>query len=722
MADTSSGCSQVLGILLLLTATLTNADLSLVTTEGEFVISFDGNEVFHHTIVDPIIWVGYGSTNFTESLGNFEVEDEVLTKVPLVQFEVADNSPDLITLHLQPAESDTVDITLVVKVDLQADDSPSVLMHTEYSIDNNTFNRMWVRFSAEQDEQVWGGGEQYTYLNLRGHYFPIWTSEQGVGRDGGIIANISDLDGGAGGHYYTTYWPQASFLSSRRYSIIISSYSYMVLNFTEEARHEVYIHSLLFDSTMVWGSSLLKTVQVVTTRLGPQPLLPDWILTGTCLAQQRGTQEMLYYYELAKTAGVNVTSLWIQDWSGTTETFFGHRVYWNWRWNQTYYPDLNVAIQDLLEEGVRVMAYINPHLIEGSDMFLEAASLGYLMRDADGQPYRQDFGGFLAGTIDLFNSEAKDWYRDEMIRNMVELGLGGWMADFGEYTPLDMFTSDPLHDLEAEERHNQLPVQWASCNREVLEASGQLGHVVPFMRSGGLGSSKYQVLAWAGDQNVDWSLGDGVASTVIAALNLGMSGMGITHFDIGGYTTMPPLMVRSKELFLRAAEYAVFTPVMRTHEGNKPEANHQYYSDDDTLFQFARLTQIHSRLLPYTRSLIQELSTAGTPVQRPLFLDFEEDVGSWDIMYQYLYGPDLLVAPVIHKGQETQTVYLPGGGSGWVYFWEVTEEAVVGPVTVTVPVPMGYPAVYYRKDSPWQPLFQEIAQEFGLATEGTPVL
>ncbi|KAK8733716.1 hypothetical protein OTU49_006446, partial [Cherax quadricarinatus] len=222
MADTSSGCSQVLGILLLLTATLTNADLSLVTTEGEFVISFDGNEVFHHTIVDPIIWVGYGSTNFTESLGNFEVEDEVLTKVPLVQFEVADNSPDLITLHLQPAESDTVDITLVVKVDSQADDSPSVLMHTEYSIDNNTFNRIWVRFSAEQDEQVWGGGEQYTYLNLRGHYFPIWTSEQGVGRDGGIIANISDLDGGAGGHYYTTYWPQASFLSSRRYSIIIS--------------------------------------------------------------------------------------------------------------------------------------------------------------------------------------------------------------------------------------------------------------------------------------------------------------------------------------------------------------------------------------------------------------------------------------------------------------------------------------------------------------------
>ncbi|ROT73645.1 alpha-xylosidase, partial [Penaeus vannamei] len=100
-----------------------------------------------------------------------------------------------------------------------------------------------------------------------------------------------------------------------------------------------------------------------------------------------------------------------------------------------------------------------------------------------------------------------------------------------------------------------------------------------------------------------------------------------------------------------SAEYAVFTPVMRTHEGNKPASNHQFYSDEDTLNQFARLTQMHARLAPYTRTLVDACFDEGIPAQAPLFLYFEDDLGSWDIEYQYMYGPDLLVAPVIHKGQ-----------------------------------------------------------------------
>nr|XP_045584154.1 sulfoquinovosidase-like [Procambarus clarkii]XP_045584155.1 sulfoquinovosidase-like [Procambarus clarkii]XP_045584156.1 sulfoquinovosidase-like [Procambarus clarkii]XP_045584157.1 sulfoquinovosidase-like [Procambarus clarkii] len=713
MVVRASGRSGVLVCLVLLTAGPTAADLSLLTSEEGFVVSVDGTELFNHTSEDPIIWVGYGHTNFTEHQGNFKVEEDLLLKLPLQNFQVISNTPDRIELVLQSAEDAalTVDFSLTKGSETEEYSVVRLSAQAVYPSDS-LYNRLWVRLSTDEEERVWGAGEQYSYLNLRGHYFPIWTTEQGVGRDG-IIANISDLDGGAGGHYYTTYYPQASFLSSKRYSMLIQDHRYLVLDFTDPTRHEVFLHSDRLEASTVWGSSLLGTVQAVTTILGTQPPLPEWIINGACLGLQHGTQQMLYYYDMAKSAGVVVSALWVQDWSGTTETAFGHRVYWNWRWNQTYYPDLDLTIQTLLEDGVRVMTYINPHLIEGSDMFQEAATLGYLMMDGAGDPYRQDFGGFLAGTVDLLNPEAKAWYRDEMVKNMVDLGLAGWMADFGEYTRPDMFSANPAHDLEA--RHNLLPVEWASCNREVLEASGQLGQVVPFMRSGGLGASGYQVLAWAGDQNVDWSLGDGVATTIVAALSLALSGMGVTHFDIGGYTAMPPVLERSKELFLRSAEYAVFTPVMRTHEGNKPEANHQFYSDEDTLKQFARLSQIHSKLLPYTRELLQELYTTGTPVQRPLFLDFEGDSGSWDIQYQYLYGPDLLVAPVIHKNQETQTVYLPGGETGWTYLWGT--ETVQGPVTVTIPSPLGYPAVYYRQNSSWISLFQEINQEFGLESK-----
>ncbi|XP_071524463.1 sulfoquinovosidase-like [Panulirus ornatus] len=708
MAETKVRSLGTFLLLLFLTATLTTAELSLVYNEDGFFISVYGREVFRHTEDDPIIWIGHGRSNFSEQHGNFEIEDEVLVRRPLQRYEEISDLPDYIHLAFSSSEDSSLTVELAIR------ETPGTGGHSLVNLStytNTTYSRMWVRLSAEEAERVWGAGEQYTYLNLRGHAFPIWTSEQGVGRDGGIISNISDIDGGAGGEYYTTYWPQASFLSSKRYSLLILDHNYLVLNFTEATRHEVYLHSNTFQAILVVGPSLLKTVQAVTTSLGTQPLLPDWIITGATLGVQRGTEEMMAHYEQAKEAGVNVSALWIQDWSGTTETIFGHRVYWNWRWNQTFYPDLDTTIQELSEDDVRVMVYINPHLIDSGDMFEAAAILGFLMTDADGEVFRQDFGGFMAGTVDLLNPEARTWYREEMIRNMVEMGLGGWMADFGEYTRMDMFSANTEHSGEV--RHNLLPVEWAKCNREVLEFTGQLGNVVPFMRSGGLGSSTHQILAWAGDQNVDWSLADGVASTIVAALSLGLSGMGVTHFDIGGYTTQPPVLKRSKELLLRSAEYAVFTPVMRTHEGNKPTANHQFYSDEDTLTQFARLTQIHARLLPYTRYLLEDLATTGTPVQRPLFLDFEDDAGAWDVIYQYMYGPDLLVAPIIHKDQMTQTVYLPAGESYWQHLWDHAGGVVMGPANVTVAAPLGYPAVFYRQLSPWQKLFREIRQEFG---------
>lgn len=87
-------------------------------------------------------------------------------------------------------------------------------------------------------------------------------------------------------------------------------------------------------------------------------------------------------------------------------------------------------------------------------------------------------------------------------------------------------------------------------------------------------------MSWAGDQAVDWTQSDGLKSSIIAALSLATGGMGLSHSDIGGYTTEPILnCTRSKELLLRWAEYSLFTPVMRTHEGNMPEDNHQVCKD-----------------------------------------------------------------------------------------------------------------------------------------------
>ena len=110
---------------------------------------------------------------------------------------------------------------------------------------------------------------------------------------------------------------------------------------------------------------------------------------------------------------------------------------------------------------------------------------------------------------------------------------------------------------------------WAKVNYDALVKAGKLGETVFFMRSGFTGYQKYSTAIWAGDQNVDWSLDDGLASVIPAALSLGMSGYGIHTSDIGGYTTLYG-MKRTKELFQSWTDFAIFTPIMRTHGETGP--------------------------------------------------------------------------------------------------------------------------------------------------------
>ena len=196
-------------------------------------------------------------------------------------------------------------------------------------------------------------------------------------------------------------------------------------------------------------------------------------------------------------------------------------------------------------------------------------------------------------------------------------------------------------------------------NEVAVREAGKLGEVIYWMRAGYTGSQRYSTITWAGDQFVDWSLDDGLASVIPAALSLGMSGYGLHHFDTGGYTSLFGI-TRTEELLLRYAEFAAFTPMMRTHEGNRPGDNWQYYSSDRTLREFARHSKIFHLLSNYTKVLVKENNELGIPVQRPLFMHYEADSKCYSIKYQYLYGTDLLVAPVYTEGVESWQVYLPG--------------------------------------------------------------
>ena len=292
-------------------------------------------------------------------------------------------------------------------------------------------------------------------------------------------------------------------------------------------------------------------------------------------------------------------------------------------------------------------------------LYEEAAELGHFCLTADGSIYLIDFGEFFCAMLDFTREETRDWFAEKVLgRELLDIDMGGWMADFGEYLPTDAVLSDGSDPLEM---HNRWPVLWAEVNARAVASRGKTGEVVFFMRSGFSGVQAHCPLLWAGDQSVDFTRHDGIGTVITATLSAGLVGNAYSHSDCGGYTSLLG-HVRSAELMQRWCEMAAFAPVMRSHEGNRPDENLQYDSTPELLACFAGWSRVHAHLAPYVRQLSDEAVATGLPVQRPLFLHYPDDPALFAVQDQFLYGADLLVAPVIEEGATMREVVLPGDG------------------------------------------------------------
>jgi len=661
--------------------------------EKSLVIKHKEKTVFTHSVEQPALFLGVGEANYDMYRGNFNITDYVTERLPMRHFRVEENGQSTVITFLFDGEA---------AIQMTVSETAESRLKAEFAALDKKYNRFWLRITATEEEKVYGCGEQLTYFNLRGKNFPLWSSEPGVGRNkNSYVTWLADTKDKAGGDYYNTNYPQPTFVSDKKYFCHLETTAYADFDFTNAEFHELQCWNipeyLILDSE----NSFPELVENITGLFGRQPELPDWVTNGVILGIQGGTEITLDKIKAAKEAGVEVAGAWCQDWQGIKMTSFGKRLQWDWQWNKDLYPELDKKIHQLKEQGVRFLGYINPYVLEDFPLYEEAQSKGYLATKQDGSEYVVDFGEFYCGVVDFTNPEACEWYKGVIKSNMIDFGLDGWMGDFGEYLPTDCSLSN---GVSAEIEHNKWPYRWAKVQHEAIEEAGKTDDILFFMRAGGTGIQGYCHTLWGGDQLVDWCIDDGLASVIPAALSSGLMGNGIHHSDIGGYTTLHGCK-RSKELFQRWAEMAAFTPIMRSHEGNRPGDNHQFDTDGETLAHLARMTKIFKHLKPYIKAASKENSEKGMPIQRPLFMHYEQDSESYEIKFQYLFGRDLLVAPVYNQGETVKRVYLPE--DDWVHVWS---GATFTGGWIEVDAPIGQPAVFYRKNSEQAEFLAEIAK------------
>ncbi len=524
------------------------------------------------------------------------------------------------------------------------------------------FNRLRFSFLAEDDEHIFGGGEQFTHLDIRGRRLPMLSEEQGVGRGAQPITAGANITAGAGGSDVTTYAPIPFFFTSAYRSFDSTQYAYQLWSFKGNA-YSVEIWEGALELTFNTASSFAALITAYTARTGRMSPLPDWAF-GTILGVQGGKDKVEQVLASALAAGNPVTAIWIQDWVGRRLTGFGSQLWWRWLPDEKAYPDFVRWVASLKARGVRVLGYTNPFLADEGPIFAEAKQKGYLVRNAQNQPYKIRTVGFPAYLVDLSNAEARTFLKNIIRKNILQTGMAGYMADFGEWLPWDAVMSTGERGAAW---HNRYAVEWARLNRETIREAGLERQIVFFSRSGHVGSAAHSTLFWAGDQLVTFDEFDGLASAITGMLSGGVSGLTLNHSDIGGYTTINnPLKNyhRSRELLLRWAEMAVFTPFFRNHEGNRPEKNYQVYNDERITREFAALGRVHLRLAPYLKQLMAEAAKTGLPLMRPLFLHYPADPITFGLRHQFMLGRDLIVAPVITEGATHGRVYLPAGG--WI--------------------------------------------------------
>lgn len=512
----------------------------------------------------------------------------------------------------------------------------------------------------------YGAGERFNALDQRGYILPVVTDDRADNKGVG------------------SYKPVPFFMSTDGYAVWVDSYAPGLFDLNGTDR---FLARLRFPDTRLrvvffGGPRFSDLLEAFTALTGRTRVPPPWAFGLWKSRDVHHNQDSVYVdIEKLRRYGIPASVIVLDS---PWETGYN-----DFEINRQQFPEPERMFARIEELGFHLCVWLTPFVnrrnvidMEGitpaSSNYAEAAERGYLVEDGSGSVMLSEWWKGEGGLVDFTDPAAVAWWHQQLAKTK-PYGARAFKVDDGEgnFVPAAVF-----HDgTPAIEMKNRYAALYDSVMQAYVdERLG--GDGVLITRSGYTGTQRYP-FDWAGDNQADFSYSDGLPTVVLAAQSAALSGIPLWGSDIAGYVGVP-----SAELFVRWTQLATFSPFMQVHMTSNLGP---WDFGEEALAIFREFAVLRVRLFPYLYQAVHEAARSGMPVIRPMVLAFQDDAAAHRHRYQYLFGPDLLVAPLYQPGTR-RAVYLPEGR--WLDFW--TGEAHAGPRLMEVEAPLDRIPLFVR--------------------------
>lgn len=419
------------------------------------------------------------------------------------------------------------------------------------------------------------------------------------------------------------------------------------------------------DYWIVAGDSPAEIVEAYARATGLPPMMPEYGLGfWQCKLRYRTQGELLEAAREYKRRGLPLDVIVID--------FFHWKKQGDWSYDPEYWPDPEGMARELASMGIELMVSIWPTVEKGSAHYDEMLRRGFLTRVDRGVRVTMQFCGDTL-FYDATNPEARAYMWKAAKEGYFDKGVRLFWLDEAEpeFSAYD-FDNYRYWAGSALQVGNVYPALHARAFYEGMREAG-IESPMNLVRCAWAGSQRYGALIWSGDILSSFAV---LRKQVKAGLNMAIAGISWWTTDIGGFFGGDVRDPAYPELLIRWFQYGAFCPVFRLHGDRlpakpplEPEGSEFHSGSDNEVWRFGdeayaimeKYMLMREALRPYIREAMRTAHEKGRPPMRPLFYDFPSDPRAWEIEDEYLFGPDLLVAPVLFEGERTRKVYLPAG-------------------------------------------------------------